>query len=291
MTAADDVGHLLRLLDLEAIDDNIYRGSQSGEDRQRVFGGQVLGQALVAAQRTVEVPRLAHSLHGYFLRPGDPTIPIVYEVDRIRDGKSFTTRRVVAIQHGRAIFNMAVSFQVPEDGAEYQLEMPEVPSPDQLQSWTEFLASIDPHPDFDIRLWTDRPYPIDSRPVNPIAPWATPAVQPPRQQLWFRTSGAVPNDPGLHQAIITYAVDMWLLDCSTMAHGLSYLDPHYQVASLDHAMWFQRPVRADEWLLLDAEAVSTSGARGINRAAIYSADGTLVATAHQEGLIRYHPEA
>ena len=251
------VTDLLDLLDLEPIEVNIFRGRSPDEDRQRVFGGQVMGQALVAAQRTVDDDRQAHSLHSYFLRPGDPTVPILYEVDRIRDGRSFATRRVVAIQHGRAIFTMSVSFHIQESSQEYHLSMPQVDGPEDLVDWTDYLATI------------QREIPED-------------------MAHWFRAAAPVPDDQALQQALLTYAVDMWLLDCSTMAHGYQFSDPDMQMASLDHSMWFLRPFRADEWLLLDAECITTAGARGMNRANIYTVDGRLVATANQEGLMRRH---
>lgn len=284
MTSA--VQSLLELLDLENIEANIFRGGSSDEDRQRVFGGQVMGQALVAAQRTVDDDRTAHSLHGYFLRPGDPNVPILYEVDRIRDGRSFTTRRVVAIQHGRAIFNMSVSFQVAESGAEYQMDMSQIPGPDELMSWADYIESLRDQMPADMLAWQDRSRPIETRPVDlhpPFEPWFR---NPPRQQIWFRAAEAVPADLALQQALVTYAVDMWLLDCSTFPHGFEFRDPTMQMASLDHAMWFLRPFRADEWLLIDAECVSTAGSRGLNQSRIYTQDGRLVASANQEGLIR-----
>jgi acyl-CoA thioesterase-2 len=280
------VTELLALLDLEPIEVNIFRGRSPDEDRQRVFGGQVMGQALVAAQRTVDDDRHVHSLHGYFLRPGDPNVPILYEVDRIRDGRSFTTRRVVAIQHGQAIFNMSVSFHVIEEGEEYHLPMPDVPPPEQLTGWADYLATISDEIPEDMAHWFSQPRPIETRPVKLHHPFKPVIEDPPVNQLWFRAAEQVPDDPALQQAILTYAVDMWLLDCSTFPHGYQFSDPNMQMASLDHSMWFLRPFRADEWLLLDAECIATSGARGMNRSNIYTAEGRLVASANQEGLIR-----
>ena len=285
---AGPVADLLELLDLEPIEVNIFRGRSPDEDRQRVFGGQVMGQALVAAQRTVDDDRQAHSLHSYFLRPGDPTVPILYEVDRIRDGRSFATRRVVAIQHGRAIFNMSVSFHVHETSDEYHLPMPTVAGPDELVGWTEYLATIQDDIPEEMAHWFNRPRPIETRPVKVHHPFKPVFEDPPINQLWFRAASAVPDDQALQQALLTYAVDMWLLDCSTMPHGYQFSDPQMQMASLDHSMWFLRPFRADDWLLLDAECIATAGARGMNRANIYSSDGRLVATANQEGLMRRH---
>ena len=288
---SDAVAELLKILDLEPIEVNIFRGYCPDEERQRVFGGQVMAQALVAAQRTVGEDRQAHSLHGYFLRPGDPNAPILYDVDRIRDGKSFTTRRVVAIQHGRAIFNMAASFQVAEEGAVYQMPLPDAPKPEELTSWGDYLASIIDDVPEDAQYWFKRPRPIETRPVKLHHPMKPNVEDPPRQLIWFRTASEVPDDPALQQALLTYAVDMWLLDCSVLAHGYRFGDPDFQAASLDHAMWFQRPFRADEWLLLDAECISTGGARGLNRSNIYTQSGELVAAANQEGLIRIRPSS
>ena len=280
------VSDLLGILDLEPIEVNIFRGYCPEEERQRVFGGQVMAQALVAAQRTVDADRIAHSLHGYFLRPGDPNAPILYDVDRIRDGKSFTTRRVVAIQHGRAIFNMSASFQIVEDGAAYQMPLPDVPGPDELTPWSDYLDTIVDEIPSDMAEWFNRPRPIETRPTKLLHPMKANIEDPPRQFVWFKAASEVPDDPGLQQALLTYAVDMWLLDCSVLAHGYRFGDPDFQAASLDHAMWFQRPFRADEWLLLDAECISTGGARGLNRSNIYTRSGELIASANQEGLIR-----
>lgn len=291
-SATPEVQDLLDLLDLESIELNIFRGESPAEDRQRVFGGQVMAQALVAAQRTVSSDRPAHSLHGYFLRPGDPDVPILYDVDRIRDGRTFTTRRVVAIQHGRPIFNISVSFQKVEPGATFQVEMPAVPPPENLVLWSDYLRGITESMPKEMRVWLDRPRPIETAPLvlrNPFEPPG--AVMPPKQQVWFRASSEVPGDIGLQQALLTYAVDMWLLDCSVMAHGYRFDDANFQAASLDHAMWFHRPFRADQWLLLDAECISTSGARGFNRSNVFSRDGDLVASATQEGLIRVRDDA
>ncbi len=285
------VTDLLGILDLEPIEVNIFRGYCPEEERQRVFGGQVMAQALVAAQRTVDTDRVAHSLHGYFLRPGDPNAPILYDVDRIRDGKSFTTRRVVTIQHGRAIFNMSASFQVAEDGANYQMALPDVSGPEELTSWGDYLTTIADDLPTDASDWLNRPRPIETRPTRLLHPMKANVEDPPRQFIWFKAASEVPDDPGLQQVLLTYAVDMWLLDCSVLAHGFRFGDPDFQAASLDHAMWFQRPFRADEWLLLDAECISTGGARGLNRSNIYTQSGELVASANQEGLIRMRDSA
>lgn len=275
---------VLDLLDLEPIELNLFRGRSPEEDRHRVFGGQVLAQALVAAYRTVD-ERLAHSFHAYFLRPGDVKAPILYEVDRIRDGGSFTTRRVVAIQHGRPIFNLSASFQTHERGYEHQAPMPEAPSPDQLPSSQELAQQMRKHAPPGMDEWFDREQAIEERPANPIN-WFEPEKQAPYQQLWFKTNGPLPEDPRLQQAVLAYASDMSLLDATTMPHGISFFDDEMQIASLDHAMWFHRPFRADEWLLYDQAALSTASARGLAGGAIFTADGRLAVSVVQEGLTR-----
>lgn len=276
----DALDQLVALLDLEAIEVNIFRGMSPDEDRQRIFGGQVAGQALVAAARTVEPERQVHSLHAYFLRPGDPRRPILYEVDRIRDGRSFTTRRVVAIQHGQAIFNMSASFQVPEEGYAHAYPMPEVPPPDTLPSLRDRLKGRT-----DLEAFLARPRPIEIRHVD----W--PPDQPdedlePRQRVWMRANGTLPDDPVIHQIVLTYASDMTLLDTTMVPHGRSWFEPSVFMASLDHAMWFHRPFRADDWLLYAQDSPSASGGRGLARGLVFTRDGTLVASVSQEGLIR-----
>ncbi len=277
------VDELVKLLDLEAIEVNIFRGRSPDESRQRVFGGQVAGQALVAASRTVDEPdRFVHSLHAYFLRPGDPTVPILYEVDRLRDGRSFTTRRVVAIQHGRAIFNLQASFHDDEPGPDHQIPMPtDVPDPESLP---DFRTRMEPYKE---RLgeWFDRPRPIDVRYIgsDPFNRQGQPATS---QLVWLRAAGDLPHDPVLHACIVTYASDMTLLDTAVMPFGLAWDSPGMQMASLDHAMWFHRPFRADEWLLYDQSALSTGAARGLAGGAIFTADGRLVVSVVQEGLTR-----
>lgn len=276
------LNQLVSLLDLEQIEVNLFRGVSPDENRQRVFGGQVAGQALVAATRTVEPGRAAHSLHAYFLRPGDPTKPILYEVDRIRDGRSFTTRRVVAIQHGRAIFNLQTSFHVAETGPDYQLPMPlDVPAPDTLP---DFKARMAPYKER-MGEWYDRPRPIDLRHVgsDPFSRNGQPADD---QQVWMRADGTLPDDPTLHACIVTYASDMTLLDTTVLPFGMSWETPGMQMASLDHAMWFHRPFRADDWLLYDQRPISTGGARGLAGGNIFTADGTLAISVVQEGLVR-----
>jgi acyl-CoA thioesterase-2 len=274
---------LVQLLDLEAIEVNIFRGRSPDENRQRVFGGQVAGQALVAAARTIDEPaRLVHSLHAYFLRPGDPTVPILYEVDRIRDGRSFSTRRVVAIQHGRAIFNLQASFHVHEPGPDHQLTMPAgVTPPEDLP---DFRTRMAPYAE-QIGEWYDRPRPIDLRHVNgdPMTRKGRPSTS---QQVWLRADGELPDDPVLHACVVTYASDMTLLDTTVLPFGLAWDSAGIQMASVDHAMWFHRPFRADDWLLYDQEAVSTSSARGLASGSIYTRDGLLAVSVVQEGLAR-----
>jgi acyl-CoA thioesterase II len=274
------VDGLCRLLDLEPIEVNIFRGVSPDEDRQRVFGGQVAGQALVAATRTVDEGRHVHSLHAYFLRPGDPNVPILYEVDRIRDGRSFTTRRVVAIQHGRAIFNLQASFQVPESGYDHQAPMPDAPPPEDLPDFRTRMA-----PYAERFPWFDRPRPIDLRYVD----WNPPDRNeplPPRQRVWLRADGTLVDDPVLHTCVLTYASDMTVLDTSLLPHGGSWHDPDLFMASLDHTMWFHRPFRADEWLLYTQDSPTASEGRGLGRGLVHTRDGQLVATVVQEGLIR-----
>lgn len=283
---ADAVEDLLTLLDLEQIEVNLFRGHSPDVDWQRVFGGQVIGQALMAAYRTVE-DRFCHSLHAYFIRPGDPKVPIVYEVDRSRDGKSFTTRRVVAIQHGRQIFNLAASFQRVEDGFEHQAAMPDVPQPEDLP--TDRMrreAIIDKLPE-QVRVHFTRPRPIEVRPVNP-QDFLDPAPMDGQQDVWFRTTKKMPAELALNQCMLAYASDMTLLDSCVRPHGVSWISGKLQLASLDHAMWFHRPFEIDDWLLYTQDSPSASGARGFNRGAIYTRKGVLVASVAQEGLIRYH---
>ncbi|HXZ84273.1 MAG TPA: acyl-CoA thioesterase II [Myxococcota bacterium] len=275
---------LIGLLDLEPIEVNLFRGVSPKEGWQRVFGGQVCAQALVAARRTVE-GRLAHSFHAYFLRPGDPAVPILYDVDRIRDGQSFTTRRVVAIQHGQAIFNMQVSFQVAEAGLEHQLPMPDVPAPETLRTELERRRAIADRLPEPMRSIFLRERAIEVRPVAPIDEF-DPEAREPHQNVWLRAKGALPDDPALHECVLAYASDLTLLDTSILPHAVSWWSEKLQTASLDHAMWFHRPFRADEWLLYAQDSPSASGARGFNRGSVFTRDGRLVASVAQEGLIR-----
>jgi acyl-CoA thioesterase-2 len=281
---SDALRELLEILDLEELEVNLFRGRSPQEQRQRVFGGQVAGQALVAACRTV-AKGLVHSLHAYFLRPGDPRVPIVYQVDRIRDGRSFTTRRVVAIQHGEAIFHLSASFQPEEPGLEHQDAMPPAPDPESLPTWHERIAPALAKVPAEMRASLARERPIDLRYDGEIAIW-TAEKRPPHQQVWMRADGALPDDPALHQVVVAYASDMTLIDTALLPHGVAWADDRYQVASLDHAMWFHRPFRADEWLLYDLRSPSAGGARGFTQGRIFTRDGRLAVSVAQEGLIR-----
>src|SRR3990172_6394093 len=278
---------LLSILDLEPLEHNLFRGLSPQVGWQRVFGGQVIGQALVAAARTVE-GRNAHSLHAYFMRPGDPEVPIIYQVDRIRDGNTFATRRVVAIQHGQAIFSMSASFQIDEPGFDHQIPMPKVPSPEELPTEAElkelYLHSAPPA----VRRYWERERPIELRPVD-LRHYVSREPLEPSQYVWVRATGALPDDVDVHRCVLAYASDMTLLDTSLFAHGRAIFDHDLQVASLDHALWFHRPFRADEWLLYAEDSPSASGARGFNRGSLFSRDGRLVASVAQEGLIRQRP--
>jgi acyl-CoA thioesterase-2 len=274
---------LVELLDLERIEVDIFRGKQPHEALQRVFGGQVAGQALVAAGRTVPVDRPVHSLHAYFLRPGDPAVPIVYEVDRIRDGRSFTTRRVVAIQHGKPIFNMSASFQLVEEGIEHQTPMPDVVG---RSSSSASRSGCGRTP---TRWAAGTPVPGRStcatsatRPGSP----RTAVTAGPSSQVWMRADGTLPDDPLVHVCAVTFASDMTLLDSTLLGHGLAWGTGDVLGASLDHAMWFHRPFRADEWWLYDQESPWTGGARGLSRGSIFTRDGQLAVSVVQEGLLR-----
>jgi acyl-CoA thioesterase-2 len=278
---------LLALLDLEKIEENVFRGLSPPERVQRVFGGQVLAQALVAIMRTVPDERACHSFHAYFLRPGDPKTPILYEVDRSRDGTSFSVRRVVAIQHGAQIFVLAASFQNAERGFEHQSQMPVVPDPESLEDDQQVLlrdSALAPA----IREWVARENPFETRAVLGRGPFDSQGERPARaavDHIWLRTRGKLPDDPNLHRVLLAFVSDMSLLDTALLPHGKSIFS-RVQVASLDHAMWFHRPFRADDWLLYAQDSPSASGARGFNRGAIYTRQGVLVASVTQEGLIR-----
>jgi acyl-CoA thioesterase-2 len=288
MTTA--VQDLLAILDLEPLEVNLFRGRSPQVGWQRVFGGQVIGQALVAATRTVE-GRPPHSMHAYFLLAGDPKVPIIYEVDRIRDGKSFTTRRVVAIQHGQAIFSMSVSFHADEEGLDHQLPMPEVPKPDSLPSDEELKERILPQLPEPVRRYYERERPIELRPVE-FGRYIGQKPESGRFNVWIRTTGRLPDDPAIHRCVLAYASDLTLLDTALLPQQRSVFDRDIMAASLDHALWFHRPFRADEWLLYTQDSPNLHGARGFARGLIFAADGTLVASVAQEGLLRERrPEA
>nr|WP_229686022.1 acyl-CoA thioesterase II [Longimycelium tulufanense] len=277
---------LVALLDLERIEENIFRGVSPAESPTRVFGGQVAGQALVAAGRTVPAERKVHSLHAYFIRGGDPSIPIVYEVDRIRDGRSFTTRRVVAVQRGKAIFSLSASFQLPEQGLDHAVTMPEVPDPLTLPPFHELVAKYQDR----LNVFARLPRPIDVRYVTEPA-WVSRETGPraAHNQVWMKADGRLPDDELLHVCLLAYASDMTLLDSVLARHGVYWGTDKVIGASLDHAMWFHRPFRADDWFLYDCESPNASGARGLATGRFFSRDGRLVATVVQEGLLRVIP--
>jgi acyl-CoA thioesterase-2 len=273
---------LIRLLDLEPIERDIFRGVSPDDSWQRVFGGQVAGQALLAAGRTVDADRHVHSLHSYFIRPGDPTIPIVYEVDRTRDGRSFSTRRVVAVQNGKTIFTLSASFQLLQDGLEHSSEMPEAPPPDTLPTFFDALPSSGPARDFHY----GRARPIDIRYVDP-PPWRRHETGPlDHSRLWLRADGRLPDDPLLHVCVLTFASDMSLLDAVLARQGIANRIDKISMASLDHAMWFERPFRADEWLLYSMISPSASGGRGLASGRFFTEDGRQVCSVVQEGMVR-----
>jgi acyl-CoA thioesterase-2 len=280
------IEELLGILDLEYLEQNLFRGRSPQVGWQRVFGGQVIGQALVAACRTVDVAaRQPHSLHAYFLLPGDPKVPIIYEVDRIRDGRSFTTRRVKAIQHGQAIFSMSASFHVAETGLAHAFPMERVPMPEDLPDERDIRANVMPLMPDPVRRYFESDRPIELKPVE-YGRYLSREPMPPRFNAWIRATGRLPDDPAIHQCVLAYASDMTLLDSSLIAHGRTVFERSIQAASLDHALWFHRPFRADEWLLYAQDSPSASGALGFSRGLIYTRDGTLVASVAQEGLIR-----
>ncbi len=276
---------LLALLELEQLEVDLFRGESRDIGAAQVFGGQVLGQALSAAAATVLDERVVHSLHAYFLRRGDFNAPIVYQVDRSLDGHSFSNRRVVAIQHGQQIFSMAASFQTQENGFDHQMEIPEVPTPESLGDYSgpppEFLARLPER----VRRFFAQPRPFEFRMVQPID-YLQPQRAPPLRQIWFRAVARVPDSEMLHRRLLAYVSDFFLLDTATLPHGTSFLKPSIMMASIDHAMWFHRPLRVDDWLLYAIESPSASGARGFARASVFARDGRLVASAAQEGLVR-----
>ncbi|WP_372656457.1 acyl-CoA thioesterase II [Hydrogenophaga sp.] len=286
-SATDRVAALHELvaqLKLERLDENLFRGGHFDIGSPSVFGGQVLGQALMAAARTVDTHGV-HSLHGYFLRAGDKAEPIRYEVDRVRDGTSFTMRRVVALQHGRPIFHMSASFHVRETGVEHQRAMPDAPPPDSLRDEHDARLALREHLPPVARAVVDQARPIELRPVDPLH-LLTPERSEPNHQTWLRAPGALPDDPLVHQALLAYASDFSLLGVAMRPHGLSFMQPQVQSVSLDHAMWFHRDFRFDDWLLYETDSPSASGARGFCRGNVFSRDGRLVASVAQEGLLR-----
>lgn len=281
---------LLQLLELEQLEVNLFRGASRDIGAPQVFGGQVLGQALSAAAATVE-GRTVHSLHAYFLRRGDCNAPIVYEVDRSLDGHSFANRRIVAIQHGEQIFNMTASFQIAEAGFDHQVPMPQVPPPESLPDQSgrppsDLLVRLPER----VRRFLEQPRPFEFRTVQPLD-LLRPRRERPAREIWFRAVGALPDDETLHRRLLAYVSDFFLLDTATLPHGTSFLNPSLVMASIDHAMWFHRPLRVDDWLLYVMESPSASGARGFARAGVFARDGRLVASTAQEGLVRTRKEA
>ncbi|MEL6323675.1 MAG: acyl-CoA thioesterase II [Pseudomonadota bacterium] len=285
MAEQDPLSIVLDLLNVERLEVDLFRGISPDETSQRVFGGQVIGQAMMAAYQTVDGDRPCHSMHAYFIRPGDPTVPIIYQVDHSRDGRSFTTRRVVAIQHGRQIFNFSASFQVLEEGWNHQADMPDVPGPDGLKSRLDLrkeAAHLFPEP---MRRQMTRARAIEMRPVDP-SDFINPQPMPARNHIWFKATRAFEGSPAVHQCLMAYASDMSLLDSGTRPHAVSWHTGKAMMASLDHAMWFHTPARADEWLLYAQDSPHAGGARSFNRGMIFKQDGTLVASVAQEGLMR-----
>jgi acyl-CoA thioesterase-2 len=281
----EHVRELVDLLELERLEDNLFRGQSRDIGTRFVFGGQVLGQALSAAQQTVDASREAHSLHAYFLRAGDVEAPIVYNVERTRDGGTFSSRRVVAIQHGQPILNGSISFQTPEKGVEHQMSMPEVPGPDQLGPMRHRTPEELAHLPVKVQRWLGIEGPLEFRQV-----WERddlhPVKRPPVQHIWFRLTSRVGDSAVLHRALLAYISDFHLIGTATLPHGISYLTHNVQMASLDHALWFHRPFRVDEWLLYSFDSPIAYGARGLARGQIFNLDGQLVASTAQEGLIR-----
>jgi acyl-CoA thioesterase II len=285
---------LLAILDLTPMADNRFQGRSLDVGWQRIFGGLVVSQALVAVSRTVAAALSPHSLHAYFILPGDPDVPIDYEVDALRDGRSFATRRVVARQAGAAIFALSASFQIMEEGHDHQWPMPDVPQPEALMAESDFVAAFADHLPENVRRYFSRKRPIELRPVSLTRymggkPSAADQSNP-AQHVWFRATGALPDDPAIHRAVLAYASDMTLLDTALVAHGTTVFSPAIQAASLDHAMWLHRSFRADDWLLYSQDSPSSSGARGLARGQIYDRNGRLVASVAQEGLIRPRPD-
>ena len=281
----EKVAELLDLLRLERIEDTIFRGQSRDIGTRFVFGGQVLGQALSAAQRTVDPARQVHSMHAYFLRAGDIEQPIVYLVDQTRDGGSFSARRVTAVQHGQPIFVASASFHISEAGPEHQLSPPEVPMPEDLPEGPNLSAEELARLPAKVQRWLTKRDAFEFRHVYPRNE-LNPTKQPPYQQIWFRLADRIDDDPALHHALLAYASDFHLIGTSTLPHAVSYLQPNVRMASLDHALWFHRPLRVDEWLLYACDSPSMQDSRGLARGSIYTRDGRLVASSAQEGLVR-----
>ena len=283
------IAEILDLIRLEQLEDNLFRGTSRDIGTNRVFGGQVLAQALIAASATVQ-DRLVHSLHAYFLRAGDHESPIVYSVDRSRDGRSFTARRVVAIQHGRPIFTLAASFQLEQDGVEHQFEMPEAPDPDEVDSCPDIPPDQLQMAPQKLRRWFTRFGPFEFLPVVDQNPF-DPVPKPPFKRFWFRLKGEMDETQAMHRALLAYASDFHLISTATLPHGISFIKGNVAMASLDHAMWFHRPVCVNDWLLYDCDSPSASGSRGLARGMIFDREGNLVASAAQEGMIRMIDDA
>lgn len=281
---------LLAVLDIENLAPDLFRGISPQVGRQRVFGGQVLAQSIIAAQRTVEEGRFIHSLHGYFMRAGDPLTPIIYEVSRLRDGASFMTRHVLAKQNGKAIFTLTASFQVDEQGLDHQMPIPEnLPQPEDLPSDEEISEKYAHLLPQNMRKYWGGSRPVELRPTL-LKHYFSDEKLPAQQYVWVKANGVVPDNRGVQAAILAYLSDMTLLDTSLFAHGRCIFNPDLQAASLDHSMWFHRPCNLSDWLLYVQDSPSTSGARGFSRGALYTRDGVLVASVAQEGLIRVHPQ-
>jgi acyl-CoA thioesterase-2 len=276
----DETSELIGLLDLEVIELDMFRGHTPAHETGRIYGGQVVAQALTAAYQTIQ-GRLCHSLHSYFIRPGDPKVPILFKVERGRDGGTFSTRRVIAIQHGQQIFNLAASFQTPEEGFEHRIEMPAAPAADGLLNEEELRAQAGQDHD-----WSKRTWPVEVKPVDPPHYGAKTSLEP-AYTVWFRARGRLADDVPLNQCVLAYASDMTLLDASLRPHSVEWNSGRLQVASLDHALWFHRPSDMTEWHLFVQDSPSASGGRGFNRGDIFNRDGRLVASAAQEALIRY----
>lgn len=276
---------LVSLLNMETIEENLFRGASQDLGFRQLFGGQVLGQALSAARQTVEPERQANSLHGYFLRPGDASKPVVYQVERVRDGASFSTRRVMAIQNGRPIFACSASFHIEEEGFRHQIRMPNVPQPEELISEQELAPQLAQLLNEEKRIKMLREKPIETRAVHTLDP-LNPEKTAPIKHVWFKSNGSLPDDPALHKCLLAYTSDFGLLTTSLLPHGASIWQPQMQVASLDHAIWFHEPVRMDEWLLYSTDSPWAGNSRGFSRGSIFTREGRLVASVAQEGLVR-----